>query len=58
MTEAMVHLPSDKSAKGADDLSLPRSFEPILRFTEGDLFLPAAVDDSVRCCEAVETGHR
>lgn len=38
------------------DLDLLRRFEPILRFNEGELFLPAAVEDYVRCCELFERG--
>ncbi len=34
-----------------DPIALLRRFEPILRFNEGELFLPAAVEDYVRCCE-------
>ena len=29
------------------DLGLLRSYEPIIRFTEGELFFPAAVEDYV-----------
>lgn len=39
-----------------DDLALLRRFEPILRFNEGELFLPASVDEYVRCCELVQKG--
>lgn len=40
----------------ADQLALLRRFEPILRFTAGELFLPASVDDYVRCCELLSRG--
>jgi hypothetical protein len=39
-----------------DDLSLLRRFEPIVRFTEGEFFLPASVEDYVSCCELLEHG--
>ncbi len=38
------------------DLALLRRFEPILRFNEGEFFLPAAVDEYVACCELLERG--
>ncbi len=38
------------------DLALLRRFEPILRFNKGELFLPAAVDEYVRCCELLKSG--
>jgi hypothetical protein len=38
------------------DLALLRRFEPILRFNEGEYFLPAAVEDYVRCCDLLEAG--
>jgi hypothetical protein len=38
----------------AGDLALLRRFEPIVCFTEGEFFLPASVDEYVRCCELVE----
>jgi hypothetical protein len=44
------------STEDIDDLSLLRRFEPIVRFTEGEFFFPAAVDDYVRCCELVQHG--
>ena len=34
-------------AVAAADMALVRRFEPILRFTEGELFLPASVDEYV-----------
>ena len=34
-----------------NDLELLREFEPILRFTHGELFLPCPVDQYVRQCE-------
>ncbi len=52
----MVGDSDDGSTDDARDLSLLRRFEPILRFTEGEFFLPASVDDYVRCCELLEHG--
>ena len=52
----MVDDSQDCSTDDAGDLSLLRRFEPILRFTEGEFFLPASVDDYVRCCELLEHG--
>jgi multisubunit Na+/H+ antiporter MnhB subunit len=46
----------DGAPVDAPDLSLLRRFEPILRFTEGEFFFPALVDDYVRCCELFEQG--
>jgi hypothetical protein len=48
---------SDEQATGAgdtDDVALLRRFEPIIRFTQGEYFLPASVDDYVRQCELLE----
>jgi hypothetical protein len=33
-----------------DDLALLRTFEPILKFTEGELFFPCAVDGYIKRC--------
>ena len=33
-----------------DDLTLLRMFEPVVKFTHGELFFPCAVDDYVRRC--------
>ncbi|TFH17852.1 MAG: hypothetical protein E4H05_05980 [Acidimicrobiales bacterium] len=52
----MVRDSNDGSTDDGHDLSLLRSFEPILRFTEGEFFLPASVDDYVRCCELLAHG--
>jgi hypothetical protein len=46
----------DTTGSADDDLALLRRFEPILRFTAGEFFLPAAVEDYVRCCELLEHG--
>lgn len=46
----------DPQGQHTVDLDLLRRFEPILRFNEGELFLPAAVEDYVRCCELFERG--
>lgn len=40
----------------ADQLALLRRFEPILRFTAGELFLPASVEDYIGCCELLARG--
>lgn len=52
---------SDSATTGragdVEDLALLRRFEPILRFTEGEFFLPAAVDDYVGRCELLEHGE-
>ena len=52
----MVDDSRDGSSEDGHDLSLLRRFEPIVRFTEGEFFLPASVDDYVRCCELLEHG--
>ena len=36
------------------DLDLLRRYEPIVRYTEGELFFPAAVEDYVAVCELIE----
>lgn len=38
------------------DIALLRRFEPVLRFTDGELFLPASVDEYVQCCQLLERG--
>ena len=38
----------------ADDLTLLRSFEPVVRFTQGELFLPTAVEPYVATCSLWE----
>jgi len=38
----------------AGDLDLLRTYEPIIRFNEGELFFPASVDEYVGCCELLE----
>ena len=43
-------------AVAAADMALVRRFEPILRFPEGELFLPASVDEYVQCCQLLERG--
>lgn len=37
-----------------NDLDLLRQYEPILRFTQGELFFPRAVDEYVRACSLWE----
>lgn len=39
-----------------DAIALLERFEPILRFTEGELFLPADIDDYLACCDLIERG--
>ena len=48
--------PGGTPAVAAADMALVRRFEPILRFTEGELFLPASVDEYVQCCQLLERG--
>ncbi len=36
------------------DLDLLRAYEPVIRFTEGELFFPAAVEDYLSVCELLE----
>jgi len=43
---------------GPDDVALLRRFEPIVRFTQGEYFLPASVDGYVRLCELLEKRGR
>jgi len=38
----------------AEDLDLLRAYEPVIRFNEGELFYPAAVEEYVGCCELLE----
>ncbi len=38
----------------ADDLELLRRFEPVVRFNEGEYFLPASVESYVRVAELWE----
>jgi hypothetical protein len=42
----------------ADDLRLLRRYEPVLRFTEGELFLPMPVEDYLERCSLWRTGSR
>jgi hypothetical protein len=43
-----------RAAPVSDDLALLRTYEPIVRLTEGELFFPAAVEEYVSCCELLE----
>ncbi len=52
----MVDDSRNGSGEDGHDLSLLRRFEPIILFTEGEFFLPASVEDYVRCCELLEHG--
>jgi hypothetical protein len=52
-------MPADDATATATalaDLELLRRFEPVLRFTAGELFFPAAVDEYVANCELFERG--
>ena len=56
-------LPADVTtyAAGAgaeEDLRLLRRYEPVLRFTEGELFLPMPVEDYLEKCGLWRTGSR
>ncbi|MBP1705966.1 MAG: hypothetical protein H6Q36_1705, partial [Chloroflexi bacterium] len=35
----------------SDDLALLRTFEPVVRFTQGELFFPSAVDHYLAACD-------
>jgi hypothetical protein len=52
----MVDESGRRSGQDADDLALLRRFEPIVRFTAGEFFIPASVEDYVRCCELLQHG--
>lgn len=41
-------------AEPTEDLDLLRSYEPVVKFNEGELFFPAAVEEYVECCELLE----
>src|SRR6266436_915198 len=41
-----------------DDLRLLRRYEPVLRFTEGELFLPMPVEDYLERCSLWRSGSR
>jgi hypothetical protein len=45
-------------ADAEEDLRLLRRYEPVLRFTEGELFLPMPVEDYLRTCSLWRTGAR
>ena len=38
----------------ASDLDLLTAYEPVVRFTEGELFFPASVEDYAARCELLE----
>jgi hypothetical protein len=42
----------------ADDLRLLRCYEPVLRFTEGELFLPMPVEDYLEKCSLWQSGPK
>ena len=37
-----------------DDLELLAAYEPVVRFNDGELFFPTAVEDHVACCDLME----
>lgn len=39
------------SADDADDLALLRAYEPVVRYTQGELFFPTGVEGYLACCE-------
>jgi hypothetical protein len=43
-TAAAAPGPATASASAADDLALLRTYEPVVRYTSGELFFPSAVD--------------
>ncbi len=43
--------PSVAAAAAASDIELLRRFEPIVRYTDGELFLPAPVDGYLAACD-------
>jgi hypothetical protein len=45
-------------AGAAKDLRLLRRYEPVLRYTEGELFLPMPVEDYLEKCSLWRTGSR
>ncbi|MDQ4075943.1 MAG: NPP1 family protein, partial [Chloroflexota bacterium] len=40
------------------DLELLRQYEPVIRFTKGEMFFPSAVDEYVACCSLWERDDR
>ncbi|MCW0211819.1 MAG: hypothetical protein OJJ54_00505 [Pseudonocardia sp.] len=44
-------------ASGEDDLELLRAYEPVVRYTEGELFLPIAVEPYVAQCSLWSEGE-
>lgn len=48
--DATPDVPADSVPETADDLTLLRRYEPVLRYTKGELFLPVTVGDYVRRC--------
>jgi hypothetical protein len=47
--------PTDpRHRRAASDLDLLTSYEPVVRFTEGELFFPASVDEYLAECELLE----
>ena len=49
-------MPTD--APTIEDLELLRAYEPVVRFNEGELFFPAAVEDYVVCCDLDDLAAR
>src|SRR3954453_2426004 len=50
--------PSEGAGPSSRDRLLLRTFEPGLRFTDGELFLPTSVDGYVARCSLWAGGHR
>src|SRR3954453_21474619 len=50
--------PSEGAGPSSRDRLLLRTFEPVLRFTDGELFLPTSVDGYVARCSLWAGGHR
>ena len=49
-----IYLPSSTMTLSDADLGLLRRFEPILRFTNGELFFPMATGPFVETCDLLE----
>ena len=49
---------SAAGTRAAENLWLLRRYEPVLRFTQGELFLPMPVEDYLRTCSLWRTGAK
>jgi hypothetical protein len=58
VTTAPAHSRADPDSDPSPDRLLLRAFEPVLRFTDGELFLPTAVDRYVARCSLWVGGPR